>query len=192
MASLSAPEFAVEQAAAFSPISPQGSPPAAALHIPEEVEDALESGAHSRGSAFARDNGTPASSPGSSPASSRAPSPASGSAVPARQPSFSGGGKGLMRSMGGKGPMMRHRSIQKPPLEGITKGDLRRLARRGGVKRISGICYDETRGALKEYLTKIIKDAVVYTAHANRKTVTAGDVVYALKRNGKTLYGYGM
>jgi len=30
-----------------------------------------------------------------------------------------------------------------------------------------------------------------YTVHAKRKTVTALDVVYALKRQGRTLYGFG-
>ena len=35
-------------------------------------------------------------------------------------------------------------------------------------------------------------DSVTYTEHARRKkTVTAMDVVYALKRQGKTLYGFG-
>ena len=32
---------------------------------------------------------------------------------------------------------------------GITKPAIRRLARRGGVKRISGLIYEETRGVLK-------------------------------------------
>ena len=32
---------------------------------------------------------------------------------------------------------------------------------------------------------------VTYTEHAKRKTVTAMDVVYALKRQGRTLYGFG-
>ena len=34
-------------------------------------------------------------------------------------------------------------------------------------------------------------DSVTYTEHAKRKTVTALDVVYALKRQGRTLYGFG-
>lgn len=34
-------------------------------------------------------------------------------------------------------------------LRGITKPAIRRLARRGGVKRISGLIYEETRGVLK-------------------------------------------
>ena len=79
----------------------------------------------------------------------------------------------------------------KDTIEGITKPAIRRLARRGGVKRISGLIYDETRGCLKNFLTTTIRDAVTYTEHAKRKTVTTMDVVYALKRSGRTLYGVG-
>jgi histone H4 len=74
---------------------------------------------------------------------------------------------------------------------GVTKPAIRRLARRGGVKRISGLIYEETRGVLKTFIEKVVHDAVVYTEHAKRKTVTALDVVYALKRQGRTLYGFG-
>jgi histone H4 len=78
------------------------------------------------------------------------------------------------------------------------------------VKRISGLIYEETRGVLKIFLEnvrpssplehsqwllteslKVIRDSVTYTEHAKRKTVTALDVVYALKRSGRTLYGFG-
>ncbi len=99
-------------------------------------------------------------------------------------------------------------------IQGITKPAIRRLARRGGVKRISGLIYEETRGVLKIFLesafslplslsvsalvltppslhSDIIRDSVTYTEHAKRKTVTSLDVVYALKRAGKTLYGFG-
>ena len=68
---------------------------------------------------------------------------------------------------------------------------IRRLARRGGVKRISGLIYEETRTVLRHFLENIIRDAVTYTEHAKRKTVTALDVVYALKRQGRTIYGFG-
>ena len=56
---------------------------------------------------------------------------------------------------------------------------------------ISGLIYEETRGVLKVFLENVIRDAVTYTEHAKRKTVTAMDVVYALKRQGRTLYGFG-
>lgn len=74
-------------------------------------------------------------------------------------------------------------------IQGITKPAIRRLARRGGVKRISGLIYDETRGVLKLFLESVIRDSVTYTEHAKRKTVTSLDVIYALKRQGRTLYG---
>jgi histone H4 len=125
------------------------------------------------------------------------------------------GGKGL-----GKGGAKRHRKVLRDNIQGITKPAIRRLARRGGVKRISGLIYEETRGVLKVFLENVIRDSVTYTEHARRKTVTAMDgklvrlniayvvrhavhslmtlftllqhtVVFALKRQGKTLYGFG-
>ncbi|CAF3908833.1 unnamed protein product [Rotaria magnacalcarata] len=111
------------------------------------------------------------------------------------------GGKGL-----GKGGAKRHRKVLRDNIQGkilglskhssidvigITKPAIRRLARRGGVKRISGLIYEEVRGVLKIFLENVIRDAVTYTEHAKRKTVTAMDVVYALKRQGRTLYGFG-
>ena len=53
-------------------------------------------------------------------------------------------------------------------LVGITKPAIRRLARRGGVKRISGLIYEETRGVLKIFLENVIRDSVTYTEHAKR------------------------
>uniref|UniRef100_A0A0E0F0E7 Histone H4 n=1 Tax=Oryza meridionalis TaxID=40149 RepID=A0A0E0F0E7_9ORYZ len=84
------------------------------------------------------------------------------------------GGKGL-----GKGGAKRHRKVLRDNIQGITKPAIRRLARRGGVKRISGLIYEETRGVLKIFLENVIRDAVTYTEHARRKTVTAMDVKLA-------------
>jgi len=96
------------------------------------------------------------------------------------------GGKGL-----GKGGAKRHKKVLRDNIQGITKPAIRRLARRGGVKRISGLIYEEIRSVLKAFLEYIIRDAVTYTEHSRRKTVTAMDMVYSMKRNGRTLYGFG-
>ncbi|KAI8116406.1 hypothetical protein FF38_12484 [Lucilia cuprina] len=53
-----------------------------------------------------------------------------------------GRGKGL-----GKGGAKRYRKVLRDNIQGITKLAIRRLARRGGVKRISGLIYGETRGS---------------------------------------------
>jgi histone H4 len=97
------------------------------------------------------------------------------------------GGKGL----GKVGAKKRQRRVVRENILGITKPAIRRLARRGGVKRLSGLVYDETRSVLKVFLENVVRDAVTYTEHARRKTVTALDVVYALKRQGRTIYGFG-
>ncbi|XP_020599885.1 histone H4-like isoform X2 [Phalaenopsis equestris] len=77
--------------------------------------------------------------------------------------------------------------------KGLGKGGptICHLARRGGVKRISGLFYEETRGVLKIFLENVIRDAATYTGHALWKVVTALDVVYALKLQGRILYGFG-
>uniref|UniRef100_M8BLC1 CENP-T/Histone H4 histone fold domain-containing protein n=1 Tax=Aegilops tauschii TaxID=37682 RepID=M8BLC1_AEGTA len=80
------------------------------------------------------------------------------------------GGKGL-----GKGGAKRHRKGRREAHLGAhLRGDTRRAQD----------CV------LKIFLENVIRDAVTYTEHARRKTVTAMDVVYALKRQGRTLYGF--
>lgn len=91
----------------------------------------------------------------------------------------------------GKGGAMRHKRVRIDNIMRISKPSLRRLARRGGVKRMSSLVYDEVRGMLKLFLEDVLRDSVAYTEHAKRKTVTALDVVYALKRQGRSLYGFG-
>eukprot|EP01057_Protomagalhaensia_wolfi_P004287 Protomagalhaensia_wolfi_Nauph_80__4286@NODE_4374_length_583_cov_829_277574_g3492_i0_p1_GENE_NODE_4374_length_583_cov_829_277574_g3492_i0NODE_4374_length_583_cov_829_277574_g3492_i0_p1_ORF_typecomplete_len109_score6_77CENPT_C/PF15511_6/2_8e32TAF/PF02969_17/9e18CENPS/PF15630_6/1_7e05CBFD_NFYB_HMF/PF00808_23/5_9e05Bromo_TP/PF07524_13/0_0001TFIID31kDa/PF02291_15/0_0011Histone/PF00125_24/0_0011TFIID_20kDa/PF03847_13/0_0019UPF0137/PF03677_13/0_11_NODE_4374_length_583_cov_829_277574_g3492_i0173499 len=97
-------------------------------------------------------------------------------------------GKGLGKAGAG---VTRHRKVLRDNIQGITKPAIRRLARRGGVRRISATIYEEIRNVLKVFLENVIRDSVTYTEHAKRKTVTAMDVVYALKRQGRTIYGFG-
>ena len=94
------------------------------------------------------------------------------------------GGKGKSGGKGyGKVGAKRHAKKQiRETILGVTKPAIRKLARRGGVKRISALIYDEARNVLKGFLEGVVRDAVTYTEHAKRKTVTALDVVYALKR----------
>ena len=96
-----------------------------------------------------------------------------------------GKGKGF-KSFGVK----REIRASKDVILGITKPAIRRLARRGGVKRISALIYDETRMVIRQFLENAIKDAIVYADHARRKTITAMDIVYSLKRQGRCLYGF--
>ncbi|ETP27478.1 hypothetical protein F441_00018 [Phytophthora nicotianae CJ01A1] len=75
-------------------------------------------------------------------------------------------------------------------LDAISKKSIRRLARRAGVIRMSAVIYEEARAALKRFVVNLVQDTVVYTQYANRRTVTMRDVVCALKRQGRPIYGF--
>ncbi|KAF8219740.1 putative histone H4, partial [Tricholoma matsutake] len=86
----------------------------------------------------------------------------------------------------GKGSAKCHRKILCDNIQGMPLARLdcqpaiHRLVHRGGVKCISGLIYEETRGVLK--LGKGgAKRHLMYTEHGKQKTVTALDVVYTLK-----------
>ncbi|XP_069476298.1 uncharacterized protein [Ambystoma mexicanum] len=85
----------------------------------------------------------------------------------------------------------RHHAFFNDSMRGITKPAIRRLARRGGVKRISDLVYEEACNMLKVFMENVIRVAVIYAEHAKRETVTAMDMVYALKQQGRTLCGFG-
>ncbi|XP_057349872.1 histone H4-like [Manis pentadactyla] len=80
----------------------------------------------------------------------------------------------------GKGGAKRHRKVMRDNIQDITKPAIRRLAGRGGIKRISGLIYEKNRGVLKVFRGNVILDAVTYTEHAKHRT-----------RHGRTLYGFG-
>lgn len=104
---------------------------------------------------------------------------------------MSGRGKaGKGKSIGVVGAK-RHQKVLRQNILGITKPAIRRLARRGGVKRLGGLIYDSTRESLRVMLVDTLRQAVNYTSYAQRKTVTAMDIVYALKKKGMQLYGFG-
>ncbi|KAH9306036.1 hypothetical protein KI387_010440 [Taxus chinensis] len=87
----------------------------------------------------------------------------------------------------GKGGAKRHRRVMRDNIQGITKPVVCHLARRRGVKRISSLIYEETRGVLKIFLENVIRDAITYAEHDHRKIVTAMDVVYGLNLPNSSL-----
>lgn len=99
---------------------------------------------------------------------------------------MSGRGKG---GKGGKVAAKRHRR-QQQATDKISKPSLRRLARRGGVKRLGAAVYPEMCSVAKLYLEEVLRLSVTYANHAKRKTVICADVLYALKRLGIRFIGY--
>ncbi|KRX05335.1 Histone-fold [Pseudocohnilembus persalinus] len=88
------------------------------------------------------------------------------------------------------GKRRQNNAPKKVGVQNITKGDIRRLARRGGIKRLSSDVYGEVQDVIQGFLERIIRDTLTFTEHARRKTVLAMDVVQALKRSGRHFLGY--
>ena len=80
---------------------------------------------------------------------------------------------------------LRRRNVPLAKMQGIPVAAIRRLARRGGVKK-------ELRRGVRVFLEEVMRDAMACANHAHRTTVTAMDVAYALKRQeGRTTFGFG-
>ena len=52
------------------------------------------------------------------------------------------------------------------------------------------ISSSRARVGAPEHFENVVKDAMTYTEYSRRKSVTTLDVVYALKRQRRTIYGF--
>ncbi|EPY23518.1 histone H4 [Strigomonas culicis] len=94
------------------------------------------------------------------------------------------------RSADSKGAHRQAKKLLRDNVRSITKGAIRRLSRRAGVKRISGEVYEEVRRVLKSYVESVVRSSCAYAEYAHKKTISASDVVNALRKRGQILYGY--
>ena len=74
----------------------------------------------------------------------------------------------------------------------VSKYAIRHLARRGNVKRFSGLIYEEARSPMKAFITRIIYDIITFVVPYRLGMVTTEDVVFALNRMGSTNVGFGI
>ncbi|CAI2383149.1 unnamed protein product [Moneuplotes crassus] len=75
-------------------------------------------------------------------------------------------------------------------VSGISDGAIKRLARRGGIKRMGREVYSQAREVFLRFINRLVEDSWSYCECARRKTILPIDVVYALRRHGRNLYGY--
>ena len=116
-----------------------------------------------------------------------------------KAPRATTGGKAPRPTTGGKGQMSyrataRHRKNNKTGnIRVVSKPAQRRLARRGGVKRLEGLVYEEIRDVAKEFLVEVLKKSCIYLEDRTKnkgKTLNPSDVVRGLQNMGFTMYGY--
>ena len=75
-------------------------------------------------------------------------------------------------------------------IHSISRPAFCRLARKGGVERMSGLIYEECCGVLQTFLKLVIWDIIIFTQYCERKTVTPIDVIFALKQHGRNVYDF--
>ncbi|CAD7950516.1 unnamed protein product [Amoebophrya sp. A120] len=81
--------------------------------------------------------------------------------------------------------------VQEVVHDNLCKSAIRRLARRGGVRRVSAKIYQPIRLAFQQWLEKVTEQTYILTSHQGRATVRTNEVINALKLQGKNIYGYG-
>jgi len=79
---------------------------------------------------------------------------------------------------------IRHRKVIRDSISRITKPAIGRILFRAGVKRISGLVYEEIRGILRWHLERLIHDVILVTEYNRRKTVEISDLQIALEMKG--------
>ena len=91
--------------------------------------------------------------------------------------------KAKSTSLSGRKRLVRNAHDLVPPDSQLLKRPaLKRLARRAGIKRLSGETYAAARQITSQFVKRVVNDALLMTKHAGRKTVTSQDVLFALKQ----------
>lgn len=72
------------------------------------------------------------------------------------------------------------RRVLRDNIQGITKGAIARLAHKAGVKSLSRLVYEETRGIMKIRMEDIVQKAIIIADHAGRKTIVVDDIKEAM------------
>lgn len=66
---------------------------------------------------------------------------------------------------------MSNRKIFRNNIQAITSNAVKRLARRAGVKRISGLVYEEVRGNTRVFLEDVLRSTIVRVSFTKSKTI---------------------
>lgn len=86
--------------------------------------------------------------------------------------------------------LARAARVKKPRRrDALTDAAVKRLAQRAGAKRLFREAHAEIRASLMEFIGSISRDACLFADNSRRRTLLAADLVYALQRRGRPVYG---
>lgn len=70
--------------------------------------------------------------------------------------------------------------LKRSAIEQITNPAMKRLSQVASINRLNASSYDDIRGILNSTLHRLMKQSIIYTEYARRKTVSTSDIEYAL------------
>jgi histone H3 len=73
------------------------------------------------------------------------------------------------------------RKVLRDNIQGFTKNDVNHLARKAGIKSLSGLMVEEMRGILLVFLKVLLDKAIMVTVHERKQTLEPEHVHLALK-----------
>ena len=89
----------------------------------------------------------------------------------------------------GTSSVRRHRKIQNKGMKWITKSVIKRLVRKGGVVRISGLIYEPIRDSMEVFFRMTCRDTITVMELQRKKTTTIEHITYVLRRlNKRTIH----
>lgn len=91
-------------------------------------------------------------------------------------------GSGIKKAGKGLAKSEAKRHSRKVASDIISRPALRRIAHRGGVKRIAGNTYEIAREDIENFMHNVIKSAVQCVNYAKRHTMMKKDIQFALAR----------
>lgn len=84
---------------------------------------------------------------------------------------------------------LRHKQPFREAHEELRWAYIRKLARKGGVKRLSKNVYEPMSRFIIREGEKLLLDARVITEHMRRSTITVNDLLLAMRDKGVRMYG---
>jgi len=70
---------------------------------------------------------------------------------------------------------------QQQKMENITKGSLKEISKRAGIKLLSEDCYDVIRNLLEEKIKEVIENSLILMEESKLKTVNCNNIYNSLE-----------
>lgn len=79
----------------------------------------------------------------------------------------------------------------KDHIKSLSKNAYMKLAHKAGVKAMAGLCVEELRNVSRNFLENVLRTAIIYTQHTDRRRISRDDVLEATRHLGHQVLAAG-